>query len=361
MLFLMLLWWGCASAPDIVSKETKEGDAYSADEVRRVTVDQPFLLSGDYFREKKQEKRIDLGNLLSKNESESKDSGVEELSNSKIQAQASNPPIPQASNPIPQASNPPIPQASNPIPQASNPSIPNPSNPQPFPPKVGFILDPESMTRETAKAILLATPQVAKAFPVIVADQDQIMETLTSTDCLEKRDLLCVSRAVGVYPGVRMLALIERFEIPKQMPGTVRTRIEVVDTGLSVRYPLIEITAQLRNKAEVNTFISQVLRNLFDFAVKKSGIMPWFCRSFSREKQSWYISAGKMSGLKPGDALRVVSGGKLVKTPAGLPAGWIPGKQKGTLKVDLLFGRDFASCSLTEGEGPDSDDMLLTP
>ncbi len=336
LLSSMLLWWGCASAPDIVSKETKEGETYSADEVRRVTVDQPFLLSGDYFRERKQEKSIDIGKLLSKKEPESKDSGVKELRNSEIQEQP-------------------------PIPPSPNSSIPNPPNPQPFPPKIGFILDYESMTRETAEEILSAAPRAAEAFSAIVADQDQITEALAGTACLEKKDLLCASRAVGVYPGVRMLALIERFDVPKQMPGTAKTRIEVVDTGLAVRYPLIEITAQIRTEAEVNAFISQVLRNLFDFAVRKSSIMPWFCRSFSGEKQSWYISAGKMSGLKPGDTLIVVSGGQLVKNPAGLPAGWIPGKQKGMLKVDLLFGKDFASCSLTEGDGPGSDDMLLAP
>jgi len=331
VLFAFMLF-GCASGSDIVSTESEQGETYSADEVRRVTVEQPFLLSGDYFREKKQEKTIDLGSLLSKNESESSESeeaGVEKLRSSETQAKAT-------------SNSPPVP-------------------PRRFLPKVGFILDYESMTRETAKEILRSTPEAAGDSSVVVADHDQITEVLANTDCLEKKDLSCVSEAVGVYPGVRMLALIELFEVPGQMPGTARTRIEIVDTGLAVRYPLIEITAQTRTKTEANAFISQVLRNVFDFAVKKSDIMPWFCRSFSKEKQTWYISAGRMSGLKPGDTLRVVSGGKLVKNPAGLPAGWIPGKQKGTLKVDLLFGKDFASCSLTEGEGPDSDNDMLLP
>lgn len=330
LLFFMLLCWGCASAPDIVSKETPEGETYSADEVRQVTVDQPFLLSGDYFREKKQEKTVDLGNLFSKNESGDSDS--QKLKKAEIQEQPQTSPVPQ--RPVPQV-------------------------PQPFPTKIGFILDHENMTRETAEQILRSMAKAAEAFPVAVADQDHIMEVLATTDCFEKKDLSCVSKAVGVYPGARMLALIELFEVPEHKPGSAKTRIEIVDTGLGFRYPLMEITAQVTNKADVHLFIAQVLRNIFDFAVRKSAVMPWFCRCFSREKDSWYISAGRISGLKPGDMLKVVSGGTVVRNPAGLPAGWIPGKQKGILKVEQLFGKDFAACSLTQGEGPNPDDMLL--
>ncbi|GBC62463.1 hypothetical protein DENIS_3435 [Desulfonema ishimotonii] len=62
-----------------------------------------------------------------------------------------------------------------------------------------------------------------------------------------------------------------------------------------------------------------------------------------------------------GDELAVVSGGKLIKSPTGLPAGWIPGPTKGRLKVVQLFGKDFAVGKLIDGQGPKPADLLMKP
>ena len=43
---------GCAGAPDITSTEKSADQPYSAADVRHMTIDQPFVLSGDYFRER---------------------------------------------------------------------------------------------------------------------------------------------------------------------------------------------------------------------------------------------------------------------------------------------------------------------
>ena len=94
-------------------------------------------------------------------------------------------------------------------------------------------------------------------------------------------------------------------------------------------------------------------------AVHRSAITPWFCRSFSQDNQTWYINAGKASGLETGTLLKVIAGGKLVKAPSGVPAGWIPGEVKGTLRVDDHFGRDLAVCSLVNGLGPGEGDLLI--
>ncbi|NJL59313.1 MAG: insulinase family protein [Desulfobacteraceae bacterium] len=55
LLYLTLLIFGCSNAPDMVSTQKSGKDRYSADEIRRMTVDQPFLISGDYFREQERE------------------------------------------------------------------------------------------------------------------------------------------------------------------------------------------------------------------------------------------------------------------------------------------------------------------
>ena len=54
-----------------------------------------------------------------------------------------------------------------------------------------------------------------------------------------------------------------------------------------------------------------------------------------------------------------VAGGKLVTAPSGIPAGWLPGAPKGTLRVDQHFGQDLAACSLVDGSGPEGGDLLM--
>jgi hypothetical protein len=68
---------GCASAPDIASTEKSEGEKYSADEVRHMTVDQPFLTSGEYFRERNQEPERNLSELFAKKEKKAQETVVE--------------------------------------------------------------------------------------------------------------------------------------------------------------------------------------------------------------------------------------------------------------------------------------------
>jgi hypothetical protein len=88
-------------------------------------------------------------------------------------------------------------------------------------------------------------------------------------------------------------------------------------------------------------------------------MIPWYCKSFSKEDGRYYITAGEKSGLMVGQTLRIMTPGKLVKSPTGLPAGWIPGKEKGRLKVELFFGDDFSACSLVSGREPRAEDLIM--
>jgi hypothetical protein len=83
--------------------------------------------------------------------------------------------------------------------------------------------------------------------------------------------------------------------------------------------------------------------------------------SLSETAGRWHISAGQASGLKQGDGLWVRGWGEIVRAPTGAPAGWIPGERKGRLKVEQLFGRDFAACRLVEGKGPSAGDLIVLP
>jgi hypothetical protein len=309
---------GCASAPDMVNTKKSEGEKYSADDVRKMTVDQPFLISGDYFREREQRPAIEIG----KSETETPKT------------------VQPAQKPEP---------APEPQKIAASAILPI---------KIGFLLS-QSVAASSAEAILRAIPESAKNFPVLVTEQEEIAETLRNSDCLKNKDMICASQNLGVYPGLRMLIMVEQFDITEKFPGHVTAKLSVTDTGIDFRYPGMNFGKVVQQKDELPVVIREIVSSVLSYAVKKSGIMPAFCRAFSSENGKIYITAGKLSGLTPGDQLNVFFQGNLVKSPAGAPAGWIPGKQKGVVKVETLFGKDFAACSSVQGDMPTPEDIII--
>ena len=334
-LVIAMMIGGCASSPDMVSTSRAEGEKYSADEVREMVVDQPFLLSGDYFRERAQKPKglRELLNLGGDGKSE-----TIHPSQSIIQTAYAGGGASSSSN---------------------RPISSHAAYPSSLPVKIGFLLDRGRVSDSTENTIFRLIPDIAPAFQVLPVSQDQIHEALSISDCLEKKDLLCIAGTLSLFPGVQMLALIERFDVPTQFPGSTVVKLAMVDTGIPFRYPAMEITASVNDALALENFIKGVLHKIFDVAVAKSGVMPWFCRAFSQDEGKWYISAGERSGLTIGQPLRVMSGGRVVRAPGGLPAGWLPGKFKGTLKLELFFGSDLAVCSLVKGEGPNPEDVIL--
>jgi hypothetical protein len=314
MFLCMSLYFGCASAPDMVSEKKSADEKYSADEVRRMTVAQPFLISGDYFREREQQPNIVIGK-------------------SEVQT-------PKTVQPaqLPEAAPEPEKIASSGI----------------LPIKIGFLLS-QTVSESSVAAIYSAIPEYAKS---LMVGHEEITDALQNTDCLKHNDPRCISEKLGLYPGVRMLIMIERFDIPENFAGNAAAKLSIIDTGIHFGYPLIESGKHIKNKDDLAEFIQETLRNAIAYAVKKSEIIPAYCRAFSSENGKIFITAGKLSGLKPGDQLNIFSQGQLVKSPVGMPAGWIQGKHKGIVKVETLFGKDFAACSLISGDMPISQDMI---
>jgi hypothetical protein len=88
----------------------------------------------------------------------------------------------------------------------------------------------------------------AKGRDAVIADQGAINEALGASDCMKNKDLLCVSKTLGLYPGVRMLVLIEALQVSEQTPAKALARVSLVDTGLPFRYPLMEVAADVQSK-----------------------------------------------------------------------------------------------------------------
>lgn len=360
MFMVICMVAGCASNVDMVSKEKAKGEKYSADEIRRITVDQPFFVSGDYFRERDQE-AVPAGDILAglsgkegKDETAKKSKPLQKSTDvaekdllekdrqpARDRARASSIKKSEAKK------------------RPERKEKPVSVNINPFPPKIGILFDREKIDSATVSKIRLNADRLAESMKIYLADSSKTDETVSHGPCAKKRDLLCTSKALGVYPGVRMLVLAEGFKLPQTLPGEAISRLSLVDTGLMARYPSIEIAATLKNEQEKDSFIVGTFQNMFEIALEKEKIMPWFCRVFSKQNDKYYITAGKISGLKPKDRLVIMGPGKAVKSPADLPAGWIPGKEKGVLKVELLFEKDFAACVLVKGSEPGSDDIIV--
>lgn len=329
----------CASRPDMVSTDKAEGETYSADEIRRRAVDQPFLLSGDFFRERNRDPEV------------TSPIGSHQAGASKAEAPAQKikpPPTPPETAGIPRK------------PEASRPAFPD-LHSMDHPIKATVVCDPDAVSPEIAGQIQSLFLEMTENQSIIAADQDKVMEILAASGCLQQKDLRCLTERLGVYPGIRMLILVEAFEWPRAFPGTGLARLSVVDAGIGYRYPPLEIAGQIQNPSNFDGFAKGVLQQALAFSMNKSRITPWFCRMFYAEGDNIYISAGQKSGLTVGDVLDVTSPGKLIPSPTGLPAGWIPGKVRGQIRVEGFFGKDFAFCGLIKGEPPTQRDLFMGP
>ncbi len=366
-LFAALALTACGTAPNITRTEKEPGETYSADEVRYRTVDQPFMISGDYFRERDRDPSVRIGlpgdRLGDGAKGSATKEGGEETGGTAEAASAaeSEGAVQRAERTAPESRRtqapPPAPSTRAPVPPAplaSEKTAPNTARPV----KIALIVDEENIAPEISAALPAALIRAAEELPVVVAAPDRVTEVILGPACPRRRDLGCLSSALSVYPGARMVLLAERVEMPRRYPGNVQAQATVVDAGLSHRYPTMAVTAPAREAADARTAMAAMMQKVLSFAVDRADTIPWFCRAFSREGEEWYLSAGARSGLEPGDRLQVIPGGRVVRSPAGTPAGWIPEAPVGTVEVTLLFGPDFAAARLVEGRGPEPGDMV---
>ncbi|MEA1968855.1 MAG: hypothetical protein U9N77_11640 [Thermodesulfobacteriota bacterium] len=336
-IILIVCLFGCASGPDIVSTD-KNNTRFSNAETREICIDNPTMISGDYFRERQQTPSLNLGQLLaSKKKSSSDQKNLEKKVEQLQQEVASIKNSPDTLKTIKKN-----------LPEHNNVKV-----------KIGLLIDKTSISPANIHYLSSAAVKLESKMPMVLVNNDEIYETLAKSQDIENKDLYRTSGILTVYPGIRMLVLVENFKFPDICPGMASAKISIVDSGLFHRYQSMNIKMPVKNAGDIGKFTENIMYSALGKAVKASKISPWFCRIFSKEKNLFYINAGKKTGLKKGDLLKIISGGKLIKSPAGIPAGWIPGQEKGILKVDLLFGKDFAECSLTKGKEPCTEDLLV--
>ncbi len=348
LVFLIFFCWGCASSPDIVSTDKKSVTGYSNAQVREVTIDQPNLLSGDFFRERMQPKittNVDSRAVFS---GEKVISANQEALEKKVNALQDEVALLRTT------------------PQNKTTILPEKrvlENNQPLEKsylklKTGLLIDRSRVLADTVKKISLAAEKFVETGKIVFVGNDEIYETLAQNNALENKDLYRTSGILTVYPGIRMLVLVENFKLPDVFPGMGSAMVSMVDAGLLYRYKPVKFEMHIKTDEDASKFVESIIYSTFTKAIESSKVTPWFCRVFSSEEALLYINAGEKTGLEKGMLLKVMSSGKQIKSPAGTPAGWIPGEVKGVLRVEKFFGKDFSACSLVEGEKPTVYDCL---
>jgi hypothetical protein len=220
--------------------------------------------------------------------------------------------------------------------------------------KVGlvFAADIAAPLQDQVEQALLAS---GTDFPVAVASTAELDKQLAAYDCAPFRLDGCGERLV-VYPGVHYLAEISRLQV---LANQAVAEVRLHDLAYGVKHAAIVVELPA-----VNGELSQrVLRGLTDKimtdVLTAARATPWSTRAFDHEGGEIFLAAGERSGLQPGMVLAVHGKGRLVRSPSGGVAGWIPGPKKGELKVTGLFGDDYAIAELTDGEPPTPDDPVL--
>src|SRR5690625_4252636 len=192
-------------------------------------------------------------------------------------------------------------------------------------------------------------------YPLAVASATELGQQLSAYGCNAARLAGCAQQLVA-YPGVQYVVTVSRFELSTEQ-AVAEVQLHDLLQGVAKPAMLVELPA-------VKGGISQrALRGLTDKLMsdilQAARTVAWSTRAFDHDGHEVYLSAGQRSGLQPGMTLAVHSPGRLVRSPTGSVAGWLPGPIKGELLVKQLFGDDYAIAELTEGQPPAPTDPIL--
>ncbi|MFP4533597.1 MAG: hypothetical protein ACLFNS_13020 [Desulfobacterales bacterium] len=275
-----------------------------------MTVDQPHLMSGDYFRTRgiEDSKSAATDDVLLESEEEKSDQ-------------------PQKMAAVP----------------AVSPDV------RAYPLKIGVLLEKDGFSATAAGRLMQAANQAADENMLLVNDTG-MREAVASTDCEAVTDIACIAENAALYPGVRMLLTVNQARLPEAFPGQTAVRLTLWDAALMYQYPEIEITDRIESSAEVNAFLEYAMAQVFDYARRKAEVMPSHCRVFSVKENRVYINAGEMTGIPTGETYPVVSGGDTVTSPTGVPVAWVPESEEARIRVERLVGSDAAECTVVNGE-----------
>ena len=323
---LLVTLCGClgGAKPDIVSEDKKEGQAYSSNEVRTMTVDRPFMLSGDYFLKRDYPQGTEKAEAKSARTSQNPSFEENQKSAEKRPALFNDEP--------------------DRLPIGNR--------------KIGLLVLPKDLSSPGAQRLISAARQAAAGESTLIGP-DELANDLSEANCRQKEFLSCLGDQAALYPGVQMLVAAGPANLPGSFPGSASLECRVMDTGLGYVYAPLEMVQTLENTDDVDRFLDQALQRALRFARRKAEVMPLYFRVFSVQQGRIYINSGASAGVSVGDEFDVVSSGQMVDTPAGLPVAWEPNAPKARIRVEKLLRNDISACSMVKGQSPNPGAYVL--
>lgn len=327
-------------------------------------VDNPWMVSSDYFRQKDHSTAINLNEWAEgRKEIEAKQEDTEErlakLEKAVEEGQAISPTQGQSETLQVAASQPvPAPTVTPRTPFLQTPRF-----------KVALVVLPE---------VYQATPDMKGALLEAVRNQFDQRPQLLLVGPQEVEDILIqqglvvspmntakIARALGVYPAARLVLFVDKLALLREAEG-VKGRLDysIVDglSGRSVTRGEETASAPARPQGE-GRLLEELVGRLALALEKKAAKYEWLSRVAMVKGKSVYLSAGEASGLKPGDVLSVYGPGREIIHPiAKVSMGFQRGPYKGKIKVLKLFGGDAAEAILVAGEGKiEGNDLVALP
>jgi hypothetical protein len=183
---------------------------------------------------------------------------------------------------------------------------------------------------------------------LVPMDASYLSELLKSRGYSES-DLLkaSVRRDIAVFAGIHAYVLV--YFPQSNLPAFAKTdlRIDV----FHATEPLL-IASFLTNVKEFDS----VAAKISDDVVRAT---EWSCRIVKIEGGKVFLNAGRLTGLQPGDRLRVFGRGKEVTDPiTGRSLGFATGDMKGELVIDSLFSVDASEAKVVSGAGMEIGDTV---
>lgn len=183
---------------------------------------------------------------------------------------------------------------------------------------------------------------------LVPVDASYLSELLKSRGYSES-DLLkaSVRREIAVFAGIHAYVLV--YFPQSNLPAFAKTdlRIDV----FHATEPLL-IASFLTNIKEFDS----VAEKISDDVVRAT---EWSCRIVKIEDGKVFLNAGRLTGLHPGDRLRVFARGKEVSDPiTGRSLGFATGDMKGELVIENLFSVDASEAKIVLGAGMEIGDTV---
>jgi hypothetical protein len=174
-----------------------------------------------------------------------------------------------------------------------------------------------------------------------------------------------IARALGIYPAARLVVFVDKLALHRdgeRVEGGLDYTIVDAFSGRSINQGE-DIGSASSGPDGQNQVLQELVARIALTLEKGVAGYAWLSRVAMVEGKNVYVSAGGATGLKPGDILEVCGPGREIIHPvAKASMGFQPGPYKGKIKVLKLFGRDAAEATLIAGEGEiEVNDLVALP